>query len=166
MVFARWRLCAPHRIHASLGPPKSTTQTVSWLVQSFLHSLQQCRLACLCMPFPLKIAPLLGQSGSTSNTRFLGPIWAHNRNSILIGSAVSAQLMAEPYISCCLTALKLKFLWCTVHVIWNVTINVTWTSVYFYCCCCVVGHVFMCLQTCAVWFLGASNVVLFTLHSK
>jgi len=35
LVFARWRQCSPHRTHASLGPPESTTQTAFRSVQTF-----------------------------------------------------------------------------------------------------------------------------------
>jgi len=56
MVITRWCKCASHLIHASLGPPKSTTQTASRSVQPFLHSSQKCRWVCLGMSFPLKIA--------------------------------------------------------------------------------------------------------------
>ena len=35
IVFARWRQCAPHIIHASLDPPESTSQTGSRSVQPF-----------------------------------------------------------------------------------------------------------------------------------
>jgi len=41
-------------------------------------------------PFP-KIAPTIKGSGPSSNTWCLGPIQAHNRNCISIGSAVFAQ---------------------------------------------------------------------------
>jgi len=41
IVFARWRHCAPHPVHACLGPPQSTSQTASWSVQPFLHSSRQ-----------------------------------------------------------------------------------------------------------------------------
>jgi len=37
-VFARWRRCAPHLIHASLDPPESKSQTASRSVVPVLHS--------------------------------------------------------------------------------------------------------------------------------
>ena len=47
--------------------------------------------------FP-KIAPSRGGSGPPPNSWFLEPVWAHNPNSISIGSAVLAQVTAEcPY---------------------------------------------------------------------
>jgi len=41
MVFSSWRQCAPHLIHASLGPPESKSHMASRLVQPFLHSWRQ-----------------------------------------------------------------------------------------------------------------------------
>jgi len=41
IAFARCRQCAPHLMHASLGPPKSIYQTAPRLVQPFLHSSRQ-----------------------------------------------------------------------------------------------------------------------------
>jgi len=38
VIFARWRQCAPHLIHGSLGQPESTSQTASRSVQSFCNS--------------------------------------------------------------------------------------------------------------------------------
>ena len=35
IVFTRWRQCAPHLTHASLGPPESIPQTTSRWVQPF-----------------------------------------------------------------------------------------------------------------------------------
>ena len=40
-VFARWRQCAPHPIHASLDLPQLKSQTASRSVQPFLHSSRQ-----------------------------------------------------------------------------------------------------------------------------
>jgi len=49
-------------------------------------------------PFPHKIVPFHGGSGTPSNTWFLGTIWAYNPNGILIGSTVFAQMTAKcPY---------------------------------------------------------------------
>jgi len=39
VVFARWRQCAFHVIHASLGPPESTPQTASRSIQPFFARL-------------------------------------------------------------------------------------------------------------------------------
>jgi len=51
------------------------------------------------VPFP-KIAPSYGRIWTASNTRFLGPIRAHNTNGISICSDVFAQMTAEcPYTS-------------------------------------------------------------------
>jgi len=48
-------------------------------------------------PFPKK-CPLSWGIWTPSNSWFLGPFWAHNPNSITIGSAVFAQVTAEcPY---------------------------------------------------------------------
>ena len=76
-----------------LGLPESTSQTVSRLVQPFLHSSRQNDVGHpqACQPFPCRI-------WTPSNTWFLGPTRAHNPNGISIGSAVFAQLAAErPY---------------------------------------------------------------------
>jgi len=64
MVFARWRQCASHLIHASLGPPESKSQTASRLVQPLMHSSRQ-RVTIFTMgrPFPLQTAPFHGESG-------------------------------------------------------------------------------------------------------
>jgi len=61
MVFARLCQCAPHVTSASLGPPESSTETASRLVQPFFSQLTaQCRRAWPVMYFPLKIAPSHG----------------------------------------------------------------------------------------------------------
>jgi len=41
-------VCPPHLIHASLGPPKSTTQTASQSVQPFFHCTIY-QLMCVCI---------------------------------------------------------------------------------------------------------------------
>ena len=101
MVFTKWRHCAPHLIHASLGPSESTTQMTCWSVPPFLHSSWQ---------------NVIGHVLSHKNCLFtrgdldlhagliwflnLGPTRALNLNGISIGSAVFAQLSAEcPYTS-------------------------------------------------------------------
>jgi len=66
---------APQVISASSGPPKSTTQTLSQVLQPVLHSSQQSvPVAYNGPPFPAhKIIPSHGGSGPLSNTCFLGP---------------------------------------------------------------------------------------------
>jgi len=71
----------PHLPHASLGPPKSITQTVSRLVQPFLHSSRRVSSD---MTFP-KIAALLGPPESI-----------HSHSS----SAICAQLTSECHWAC------------------------------------------------------------------
>jgi len=80
------RQCAHHLIHASLGPPESTTQTESRSVQPFLHS------SCPAMSFALKIALWHGAIWTHLIHGFLGPPES-TLNGISIGSAVFAQLM-------------------------------------------------------------------------
>jgi len=103
ILFASWRQCASHLIHAFLGQSKSKSQTASRSVQPCSRSSQQ-RVAMLYSrsPFPpilpLKIAHFHGRSKPRSNTWFLWPTWVLNQNGISIGSAIFAQLMAErPY---------------------------------------------------------------------
>jgi len=76
LVFARWRQCAPHLIHASLSPPESKSQTASRSVQPFLRSSRQSVPISLLYngpPFPLlKIAPFHGGSELPSSTWSLG----------------------------------------------------------------------------------------------
>jgi len=40
VVFARWRECAPPPTNASSGPPESTSQMASRVVQPYVHSSQ------------------------------------------------------------------------------------------------------------------------------
>ena len=40
MVFTRWRQCAPHLLHASLGLPESTLHAALWSVQPFFAELK------------------------------------------------------------------------------------------------------------------------------
>jgi len=91
-----WCQCPPHLIHASLGPPESTPQIVSWSVQPFFpqlttdsaYTLQCTTLSCL------KIVP--SHKGiwdlDPSNRWFIGPTQVLNPSGILIGSAVFAGL--------------------------------------------------------------------------
>jgi len=82
---------------ASFGPPKSTTQTANRSVQPFLPSCGRKSLHyTMGTPFSRKFPFLLGSGPHL--TRFLGPIQAHNPNSISTGSAISAQMTTEcPY---------------------------------------------------------------------
>jgi len=82
----------PHLIHASLGPAESITH-ISIGSAVFAQTTAERRYTLQwAAPFPLKITDSQGGSGLPSNTRFLGPIWTHNPNSISIGSAVFAGL--------------------------------------------------------------------------
>jgi len=97
VIFARSREYAPpHLTHASFGPRKSTTQTVSWSVQPFLHRLRLSVIGHVrTCPFTVKIAPSDGGSGAPSNAWFLGSSQLSTPNSI---SIVFAQLTADsPY---------------------------------------------------------------------
>ena len=60
MAFARWRQCALHVTHVSLGPPESTTQTTSRSVQPFFAKLTAESHYTLqrAAPYPLIIAHL------------------------------------------------------------------------------------------------------------
>jgi len=80
---------------ASFGPPESTTETAN---QPFLHnSWQKVSILYNRRPFPQKL-PLLMGICTPSNSRFLGPVWAHNPSRIMIGSDVCIQVTAEyPY---------------------------------------------------------------------
>jgi len=76
----------PYLTHASLGPPESSTQTASRLVQPFLHSSPQCpNTVQWAAPSHLKIPLPMGRSGSPSNTWFLRPTRVLNPNGISIG---------------------------------------------------------------------------------
>ena len=97
VIFARSREYAPpHLTHASFGPRKSTTHTVSWSVQPFLHRLRLSVIGHVrTCPFTVKIAPSDGGSGAPSNAWFLGSSQLSTPNSI---SIVFAQLTADsPY---------------------------------------------------------------------
>ena len=77
----------------------STTQTANWLVQPFLHRLQQ-NVSILYNGhrFRPKLRLPMGGSGFPSNLWFLGPISAHIPKGISNGSAIFAQLTAQcPY---------------------------------------------------------------------
>ena len=105
IVFARWRqralpcghIGATWRIRLNLcflrpACVESKTQTANRSVQLFLHSLgQKDPIFCNGQPFP-KNCPFPWGSGLPSDTRFLGPIQAHNPDGISIGSAVFADV--------------------------------------------------------------------------
>jgi len=85
---------------ASFGPPESTTQTANRWVQLFLHSYGRKSLYfTMGDPFPQNCS--LSCGGDLDPIKFIIPwasVQAHNPNSILIGSAVFAQMTAEcPY---------------------------------------------------------------------
>jgi len=77
VVFARSCQCAPHLIYASLCPYQCKSQTTSWSVQPFLHSLRQ-RVAILydVSPFPPQNCLFPWGIWTPSNTWFLWSIWA------------------------------------------------------------------------------------------
>jgi len=95
IVFVRWRQCAPHVTHASLGPPESSTQTASRSVQPFFHSSRQSvPIPYLGRTFSLKIAHchgdldlllrhFLGPSEPKTQTasRLVQPFWHSDRQN-------------------------------------------------------------------------------------
>jgi len=94
IVFARWRQCAPHLTHASMGHPGPYPK---WHLNRFsdcctAHSRESLYFT-MGRLFPLKIAHLHGGSEPSFNTWFLEPTRVHNPNSISIGSAIFAGLM-------------------------------------------------------------------------
>ena len=62
VLFARWRQCAPHVTHASLGPPVQVYNPNGISIGSaiFAHLTVECFRACPDVSFPLKIAPSHG----------------------------------------------------------------------------------------------------------
>jgi len=83
----------PHLIYGSMGPSESSTQTVSWSFQPFLHRRpHSVPILYNGTPLPLVIAPSHGASGPQSNTWFRGPTLVLNPNGISISSAVFAGL--------------------------------------------------------------------------
>jgi len=73
----------PHLIHASLGPPKSITQTASWSVQLFLYTWPySVPIFYNETPFPLKIAPSHGDlNPNLIHGSLVPPKWHLNRFS-------------------------------------------------------------------------------------
>ena len=62
-VFVRWRQCAPHLTDASLGLPKSKSQTASWSVQPFCTAYSRVTIFYNGPPLsPLQITPSHGGS--------------------------------------------------------------------------------------------------------
>jgi len=91
MIFARWRQCTLHLIHASFGPPESKSRTASRSVQPLLHrSWQSVPILHNGPPylFPSELPHPMEGSGPPSNTWFLGPTRVLNPNGILTSSAV------------------------------------------------------------------------------
>jgi len=73
-VFARLRQCASPSNNDLLGPPESTNQTTSGLVQLFCTAHGRLSLYfTMGYPFPLKIAPSHGGSGPHPMHGSLGP---------------------------------------------------------------------------------------------
>jgi len=83
-----------HLIHGSVGPPESSTQIASRLLQPFLHSSMQCiPILCSGTPLPpLQNCPFPWETWTPPNAWFCGLIQAHKQNSISVGSVDFAQL--------------------------------------------------------------------------
>jgi len=80
----------------SFGPSESTTpngQSIGSAVSAQL--MAECLYTLQWATLSPKIFPSHGESGPLSSSWFLGPIQAHNPNSISITSAVFAQITAE-----------------------------------------------------------------------
>ena len=91
IVFNRWHQCALMGGH--IGATESTTETANRSVHLTAESPYTLQWA----PFPPKL-PLPTGDLHLHLTRFLGPIQAHNPNSISTGSAIFEQMTAEcPY---------------------------------------------------------------------
>jgi len=95
IVFTRWRQCASHLTHASLGQPESKSQRhfdrfSCTATTECLYTLQWAALS------PLKIAPSCMGSEAPPSAWFLGPTWVLNlcmdrqKASILAPSALAA----------------------------------------------------------------------------
>jgi len=98
VVFARSRQCAPHLIHASLGPPEFKFQTAFRSVQPFCTADgREYPYFTMGAPlFPLKLPlPMEDLSTHLIQLWFLGPTRVLNPNGSSIGSAVFAQLTAD-----------------------------------------------------------------------
>jgi len=109
VVIATLHQCAPHLIHASLGPSESSTQVASWSVQPFLHKWQSIPILYNGQPFPPQNCPSSRGSGPHL-TRFFGPIQAHNPNCILISLAIFVEFTTMTD-------------WPTDHATWSITID-------------------------------------------
>jgi len=88
-----------HLICNFLGHSEPTIQTASRSVQKFSHWwLQSVPILYNGRPYPPKLSLPMGYLEPNLTFDFLGPIQAHNPNSISMGSAVFAQMTAEyPY---------------------------------------------------------------------
>jgi len=78
VVFARWRQCAPHLIHDSLGPSEPTTQTASQSIQPFL------------------------QGSTTVTDRQLDPKTDHATRSVTIGCIYVSNTAIRPNNTSCM----------------------------------------------------------------
>jgi len=77
-------------IHGSFSPPESSAQMVHWSVQLFCRAHGSVSLYFTTGSLYCQLPLAMKGSEPPSNTWFLGPMWAHNPNSISIGSAVFA----------------------------------------------------------------------------
>ena len=106
VVFARWHQCAPHIQKAKNWLPWHL-RTLGERYRQYLQSVGRplkprsiCLVAiiltkpvrAILVPKLVVMATSLSTSGLSSNARFLGPLRAHNPNSISIGSAVFGRL--------------------------------------------------------------------------
>ena len=107
-----------------LGPPESITQMVSQSVQLFLHrSWHSVAMIYNGLPIPPWNYNIPMGDLDRHLTRFLWPIWAHNPNSISIGSAVFAQITLSLYFTMgCPFPLKIA----PSHVVSGPSSNNTW----------------------------------------
>ena len=112
MVFARLRQCAPHLIHAILGPTRVLNPNGISIVSAVFAQLTAERPFTMGRPAPfpslLKIAPSHGGSGPHLIHDSLGPPEFLNPNGISIGSAVFVGLTSVTDRS-------------TDHATWSVT---------------------------------------------
>jgi len=95
MIFASWRQCAPHLIHASLAILYPTQQPNGTSIHSaiFAHLTAECRRA---YPSPKNCPLAWGDLDPHLTHGSLGILhWVYIPNGIAIGSAIFAQLTAE-----------------------------------------------------------------------